>query len=575
MADDRRDLDVALRVTKEGDPGAFKETAEDVRELRKEAEGAAPALDDLGESTSSAGEAAGEAAEEVGELGRSSADTVGKLADISSKAALVAGAFKAGWEAGKLLREGLNDLTDGEFDRTISGWFEGLANWVAGADEAAGATDRLRNAQNILVKNGIDPAGKSLAEMDAIIEELSKKKYEAAEAAEAQAEATEAYAEKLGLSKRALDESASGLAEFIAAFSKANSQLSKEDLGQIFGKQIQEVLNAYSRLKQDPQQAIAELAKSWGIVTTEAAKAADAQKAVVERIVSDITGTKDKLKVPLEELGKALSEALGKIDFGQLDTQGLEKAKQTFQEFIDRSREAGKQIPSDIADQAASMGILVGAMEVAGGASSSLSGSQSDLAGSSVQLTEKIDETGKKTYELKQRLDEAGGAATSAGQQVADGANAAGEGASAVDQINQKWADLKKSQEEAGEAAAQAGEKVASGADAAADGAAGLEDAGAAAKEAGSGLKEVKEGAEGLGGASEAGKAGVEQLKGALEGLAEPIGSVQSALQSLSEIDLSGTVGQLSAVGAACDAIVTKANAARSALDAIDQAGAG
>lgn len=603
MADEVRSVEARLKLSKEGDDGAFRDTADDVRDLQGAASEAAPKADELatatkgaadgvkdlgdaagqaspkveqlGDKMGDAGDSAKDAAEGVGEVGKKGADTVGKMADLAAKGALVAGAFKAGWEGGRLLNEALDNLTDGGFSEEVQSWFSGLANAVTGFDEAAGAADRLRNAENILQKNGIDPAGKSLEEMDRIIAELSKTKHEAATAAEAQAEAEERYAQKLGISKKALEASATELASFIESYAAANSQLSQDDLGQIFGQQIQQVLNAFARIKTEPPAAIAELARSWGVATTEANKAAEAQKAAVDKIVSEITGIPAKAGPALEELGGALSGALSKIDFSALNTEQLERARETFQQFVDQSREAGKQIPQDIADQAASLGVLVGAMEVAGDASSSLSGSQSELAGSSVQLVEKIDAAGKKSYELKDALNAAGEAAGSAGADVAAGAEAAGESTSVVDQINQKWAELKKSQEDAGSAASQAGEDVASGAEAAAEGAEGLGDAAAAAKEAGAGLKEATEGAAGLAEAANSGKGGLDNLKGTLDGLAAAVEPLKEGFAGLDGIKLDGLAGSLAAIQGQLDGIISKAGQAKSALDAIDTAGGG
>jgi len=524
VADETRNLDVGLRITKEGDEGAFKETAAEVRDLEKETSKANPVLDALGGKLAGSKKEAKDAAEGFEQLAKGGGDVVGKLGSVAVVATSVAAAFTVGWEAGTKLRDVLNDITEGGFDEGVQNALTKLLRLNAGLDEGPAAAERYRNALNILAKNGIDATGKSAAEVDEILANLSRTKYDVAKATEAQAEADEKYAAKLGLSKKQLEETGTALGEFIQRYAAANTQLSKDDLAELFGKQIQQILDQSQRLKVEPPAAIAELARSWNIVGTEAAKAADAQKAAIDKIIAEIAGAKGRAQVPIEELGTALSEAIGKINFDALDTAGLDRAKEKYQEFIDRSIAAGKQIPADVADQAAALGVLVPAMNVAGGASLSLKEKQDDAAASSVEWTEKIDAQGKKTLELKQKMSEAGDAAKDAGSKVKEGA-----------------------------------EQIA--------------DAGEAGGEAATGLGEAAAAADQLGQAGE--KGGVGKLKADIEGIQGPAAAAATALGTLNDVDLTKVTLGLGGVVSMLDTILTKAPQAKAALDAIDQAGAG
>ncbi|MBZ0090273.1 MAG: hypothetical protein K8H90_07840, partial [Thermoanaerobaculia bacterium] len=68
MADETRNVDVALRISKEGDAGAFKDAAEEVRDLGTAAGEVGGALEDESSAASSLSDSVADAAEKVGEL---------------------------------------------------------------------------------------------------------------------------------------------------------------------------------------------------------------------------------------------------------------------------------------------------------------------------------------------------------------------------------------------------------------------------------------------------------------------------------------------------------------------------
>jgi len=560
---EEREVVARLNVEKTGEVGAFREGAEEVRELKQEAEGAAPAIEQVGDASA-------ESAEQVGDLGRSAGGAVDTLANVASKAVAVAAAFKAGWEAGKLLREGLNWITDGGFDEGVQGLLTKVLGLEEGLDSSADAAQRMANAQRILKANGIDPTGLSLAELDKKLEEVSRKKYDAAKAAETLAKADEAWAAKMGISQKALDESASKLAGFIERFKAANEQLSDQDLAAIFGEQIQEILDAYDTLKRDVPPAIADIAKAWNVSSSAVEKEAERQKRAVDGMVKEILGSTKELAGDLKTQGEAIGKALEKIDFGSLNPEQLERAKSILQQFVEESRAAGKQIPQDIADEAASMGILVAAMEVAGEGSSSLSGDQQELAGAVGGVARTVKDGATTLTNLGTAAKEAGGEVRSAGGQIAEGGTAAGEGAQSIQSVKQAILDLTATAKQAGQQTKDAGGEIKEGAEKAGEAAESLAAAGEAGTEAGTGLGAAKDAAQGLGDAAKSGASGVDELQEKLRGLGEGAQGAVAALQAINELDLSQAKGEVDSLSAALDGLIAKAAAAQAALAAID-----
>jgi len=563
-----RDLDVKLRVTKEGDPGALKEAASDVKNLGEAAREASAPVEQVGGSfeattskiakglvvaqsvgaiLSSVAEVAKRLGEAYGGLGEETEDVVEGLSDLGSAVSRL-DVMEAAAALGRTLGAVYVDLTDAtrgvaraneqlldsmkdQVDRTRSVLAiqrEFVESQKAKRQELDLTAEALARQGQVEQQSGrvsqalVEAVRETIRAYGELGEAVPAALSEVAQQLGIGGDAAEAFAAKLGVSRKELDAQAGALAAFVKEFAASNAQLGDADFARLFGEQIQQILDGYASLRTAAPPAIQALAAAWGVSTSAAEKARDAQKAAIEAIVAEITGAPAKVGPPLEELGEALSQALSKVDFGSLNAEGLDRAKQVLQEFVDQSRTAGEQIPQDIADQAAALGVLVGAMEVAGGASSSLSGSQAGLADSSVELVTRFDATGKKSFELKQKFEEAGEAARTAGGKVKEGAED-------------------------------------------------FADAGTAGDEAARGIADAASAADALGKAAEQG--GVDALAGSLGRLGEAAGPVKTQLESLNELNLEGAAGSVRSIEAALDSVIAKAAAAKAALDAIDAAG--
>lgn len=572
---EEREVVARLKTEKTGDTGAFKDAAEDVRDLKEEATAAAPAVENLGEAASEAGDAAGDAGKGLGEMGKAGEGAGKSLGDVKTQALAAAAAFQAGYELGTQLRGILNDLTKGGFDRGIQAMVTSIFDLDEGLDSSADAAQRMMNGMRILKANGIDPVGLSAAEVEKKVAELAKAKNDAAKASEDLTKAEGEWAEKLGLSGKALDESSKKLAQYIADFAKQNSQLSQTDLAKIFGPMIQDVLDAYARLGKEAPAEVAKLASGWGVLTTAAQKAANEQSKIVDDMVADITGAAAGLKGSLEAQLKTLNEVFSKLNFGNMGAEQIEKAKTFLQQYVDLSLKAGQQIPKDVADQAAALGILVPAMNVASTAASSFAGHQTDVADKTVHTTQVFDAHGKELSHIATVSDTAGTAAKTAGTKIKEGADEAGKGKKPLEDIAGVIHTAKGDFEIAASSAKTMGEAVKSGSEKAGEGKTALGEAGKAAGDAGTGLDAAKKGAEGLGAAGDAAKTAATNLKTPLAEVGTAAGDAATALGSINEIKFAGANSEITTLLSNLDLIVTKANAAKAALDAIDDDSAG
>lgn len=297
MADIQRTVGVKLVTETEGDAAAFQETAEQVGTLGDAVSETADVLPDISDGlrdatneVNSFGDAVGHTGdvlpdindslrefkgtvEESGEATDRKVKRVNELSDIlelaggktaamTTKVLALVGALKAGYEAGQLLREGLNWATDGEFDEGVQSFLSSVLLLDDGMNTAAQAAENYRNNLNILRDNGIDPTKMSAAEAAEAVENLGKSMQAAsiaasnaaggfskfgAEANEAGAKAEEAAA-KIEKTAAGLSKASEGLA---GAF--ANADLSSLD----------EMLAKMRELQGAAMAAAAAVAKVW------------------------------------------------------------------------------------------------------------------------------------------------------------------------------------------------------------------------------------------------------------------------------------------------------------------------
>lgn len=621
MADETRTVEARLRVSKEGDQNAFKETASDVRELGDAAQEASAPVRGVGDSfesmagkitkgiavaqsvgaiLSSIAEGAKRLGEAYGGLSDETADVVDGLSDLGSAVSRL-DVLETAAALGRTLGSAWVDLTDAtkgtavanrelldsmkdQVERTRS-VLQIQREFVAAQEakrESLGQTAEALTRQATVEQQAGDVSkatSEAVRQTVRAYEEMGEQVPPALAAVAEQlgigSEASERFAAKLGVSKKALDDQAAALSSFVESFRESNSQLSDADFATIFKGQIQQILDGYDRLKQQAPPAIQSLAQAWGISTTAAEQAKTAQKAAVDSIVAEITGAPARVAPSLKALGEALSGALSQIDFSALNTEQLENAKNVMQQFVDQSRAAGKQIPNDVADQAAALGVLVGAMEVAGGGATSFAGSQSVARNALEQSSGKVKSLGDDLANLTGKAGSAAGASVAAGEQIKAGAVKAGEGSEPVGNLSQKFNEALAGFQAAGAAATRAGQEIKSGAESAGQGTGGLNEAGAAAKSAGEGLKEASAGAAGLGPATAQGKTGVANLKTELAGLPAVLDPIKAAFSAINALKFDGLKAEVASVTTALNGMKAAADAAKAAVAAIPAAGNG
>jgi chromosome segregation ATPase len=318
------------------------------RNVAKDVEAAAAATSLEGRSINSLGDIASVASPKMGQL-------VGVAQQI-------VGAFKAGYEAGSILRDLLNDLTDGAFDRQIQAMLhlQSLADkLVDGLHGVGRAEEELANQRNLFEKLGLAGFTQDVEKNAAVLAAHAQK----VRASKGEVEGLKAEVDKLsvslGVSREKLDEQAESLVRTAAAFAEQNAQLSKTDLAQIFGQQIQAILDAYAKLKIEAPQALASLAAAWGVTTSAVQSATERHKSLVDKLTEQITGISKKSASELAEMTKAIEETFSKINIAGLNQEQLARAKAQVQALIDAYTQAGQQIP----DSLARIGTSVGAFQ--------------------------------------------------------------------------------------------------------------------------------------------------------------------------------------------------------------------
>ena len=567
---EEREVVARLKTERTGETGAFKEAADDVRELKDEAVAATPAVENLGDAASEAGDAAGDAGKGLGEMGKAGEGAGRSLADVKTQALAAAAAFQAGYTLGTQLRDILNDLSNGGFDRGIQSMVTSVLGLDSGLDSAEDAAQRLANGMRILRANGIDPTGKSAEEVAALVTKLAHANQDSAKIAEDAAAAYAKQTKELGLSTPELDKATDKLVEFAREFERQNQQLSKQDLGKIFEPMVQDILDAFAKLGVDPPRRIQVLADSWGILTSAGKKAAAETAKIVDEMVADITGAAAGLKGSLETQLKTLNDVFSKLDFGNLGAEQIEKAKTFLQQYVDTSRKAGQQIPEDVADQAASLGILVGAMEVAAKGSTGLATEQGKVGSAAQGSSVAYDAATRSLKTLEGEVTTSTVAFDKSTGTMKTVATEVGKSTVEYDKATHTLKTVATTHEDLGKAAKDAGADVKDGATKAGEGKQALEEAGKAAGDAGTGLDAAKKGAEGLGAAGDAAKTAATNLKTPLAEVGTAAGDAATALGSINEIKFAGANSEITTLLANLDLIVTKANAAKAALDAID-----
>ena len=548
---EEREVVARLKVQKEGDTAAFSETADQIEQMGDAADSAAPKMESFGESSMSSSEQVERVALATGKVMAAMA-AAGAILQTAAKGAEILGESMGGLgEETDATVKSVGDLGKALSSLDVMGTAAALGQTLANVwVDLTDATQSQVTVNAELIAQGA-PQREHLQAVIEIQKEL--------------VEAERARVEKLELTAEALARQAES--------ERAAGEVSKSTV-----EAIKANVAAYGSIPAP----LAAAAASLGILSTAEKRAADDAKAAaaqhktaVQGIVSEITGIPAKVGPPLQELSKTLSDALSKINFAGLNSEQLERAKGILQQFIDTSRQAGQQIPKDIADQAASMGILVAAMEVAGTANKGLRGTEAELKEVVIGTSQTFNSQGQELSRLTTITNQAGAAAKTGGAQIKEGATTAGEGLEPVRNVTAEVQKLVDGMRGAGSGSKTAGAEIKEGATTAGQGAEALKETGKAGSEAGTGLAAAKTGASGLGEAAGSAATGIGTLKTDLGGLGTAATPAATALEGVKAAADTINATKLTAFIAELKAVEAQAKATRAAVDAIDGAGGG
>ena len=584
---EEREVAAKLRITKEGDVGAFKEATADVEKFGQTAAEVTPAIDALEQKIEALGREADAVAKSVEQgtaktkgadeasaaYGATLATLVEKLSSLAGKALSVWAAFEAGQAAGEKIRRAFNWLTDGAFDSGLQKFITDLSELNSIGEDTAAQADRIRNAYNILAKSGLDPAGMSVEQLFAALDKLNAKHQAEAEAVLASDAAYEAWVKKSGLARAELDKQAEGLTQLVAHFKAANKDLSDTQVGEIFGKQLQKILDGYRALGQEAPASMRQLADAWNVTTSVVEAASDRQaRAVVKStqeqaqavaaLVSSIAGKTTELAGTLEQKTAIITAAFAKIDFGNLSEAGMAKAKAAVQGLVDEYIAAGQKVPASLDPALTATNVLVGAIDRAGAGVTTFIGKAGGLKGDAIKA------------ELDKIKDGAAGAGTAtatAGAQIAEAGQTVGKSTTPLEEVQAAYKAVKDNSGEAATGTDASALKIADAGKKAGAGAVPLAAVGKAGEEAGKGMQTAATGADNLAtGADKAATAGDKvkvkllEIPSTVEPVTIAIAAIEKALAGLgaSKDFSSKIISQL-------NAIETAARAAATALDAV------
>ncbi len=378
------------------------------------------------------------------------------------------------------------------------------------------------------------------------------------------------WTESLGVSRVELEREAELLARRARLFADANPQLDAKGLrNSPVGEEVQKALDAFERLKLEAPAALQALAAAWGVTSTTTEEAVKRQKAAVADLLESIRGGAVATAEQIHEQAAILERALAQIDIKALDTASLARARQEILDLLTAFRNLGEQVPLWLARAATSAGLFVAQMEVASGAAGTLAGKADDLSRAGGDVTASLD--GARTVIAS--IPTPARDAAAAVQSVNDAAKATSDGAG---QAQSKLALLQIMYGQVGGSARAAGEAATSSAGqlgAAKEAVTGLGDAGATAagKVAQVGTASATAGERAAAGFS----APTNEVQGLLTVIQSLIKALVTELPAAFKVVGAGASGFSSPIIQELDAIVTKAAAAKAALDAVTGEGGG
>jgi len=506
----------------------------------------------------------------------------GRLGTTASQGLAVAEAFQIGFAAGERLRTSINALTDGALDRFIQ---KGLGvqalmdRWVGTQSAAADQTDQLRLATLKLVQEGIDPANLSAREILETYEGLRKEWSEATAEALRLDAAYKKFTESQNLSRKGLDEQAKSLQGVIERFRQANAQLGEEQISDIFRKQIQGLLDSYALLGVGAEESFRRQAQGWGVATSAAESAPERQRQLIAALRQDLGAQAEDSAAKIKAIFEVIPQALEGLDLKELelvDPERFERAKKLISELVAAAREVGVEVPKALAEAAGQVGVLVAQIETSGDAFTFFAAGAEQAGEGALQLTEKVDASGRKVFEMTQRVERGSEALGEHG----DAAEGARRGLESMDQmmarVEQTATGLAERTEDSAERTSQAGDTFQEAAEKVAAGAEALDQQAQAAASAGDSLGQATTATEGLASAQDSATSSLQGTAAEIETLEERVAQLETQLNAAAQgirNSFAEVQGFTEPILAELDALIAKAQEAAAALQAVQNGG--
>ena len=374
-----------------------------------------------------------------------------------------------------------------------------------------------------------------------------------------------AWAESLDLSREALSKNANQLAEWVSRFVEANKHLSDKQLTELFGKQLQGVLDDFERLGASAPSALQRVADSLGVVSSKVEEARERSKG----FLADVLGVARQSQEELLKMAEAATTALGSIGSNQLNPEQFERARAKLQELVDQFTAAGLEIPRELALIANQFHIFQQGIDLVATKTNQaalgvdlLKENTAALGDESNRAAPGVENVAAAATRLE--VDAATGkvTVTNLGDEVAQLGEKSSKASIEITKGGEAVTKVGLAYEKGGESAKSAGEAVSTAADDTAKAGEALRGTAEGADKARLSLSALKDGAAGVDLsriATDAGTAGT-----SLRSLADDAAAVKAALASL------GTAANLGTLLTQLDQVITKAKSAKAALAEVE-----
>ncbi|MEL7061088.1 MAG: hypothetical protein AAGN46_13790 [Acidobacteriota bacterium] len=384
------DLQKEIRETKRSGGGMTDAQERELRELERQLEETIQAQgrfrSAINEADRRVQSASGGVSGYAGSLGLIDAQlaaTNPKLLKLSGTVGAVGAGLSAGHSAGQgflrllgdidaalgtSLLPSLNSFTQEFFQ--MEEIAQGILDLTQGARDGASAdADELRNILQQLRAEGIEPVSDSLPELRDQLQQVREGQGEVARGATELQQQSAEWVDSIGLNVGALKDQASALAANISIYEETGSALDKAVVADKIKPEVQAVLDAFEELGLRAPADLQRVADTYGIVSSSAEAHAQRVAAATQRMTESIGQAISGLPGDLETSAKAAQEAIGKLDYEQINRLSLEQkdnVRGNVEQMLEAMRAGNVGIDSHAQGIAAAVGIAVAGFEPIG-----------------------------------------------------------------------------------------------------------------------------------------------------------------------------------------------------------------